>query len=151
MEAKGYASLRMQTVPYSKYKEGSGEPVTNESSPTDGNVGYHGGANGKTVTLVPKLSMDNTLTLMQTEAKLREGVKNADGTYSKYDAATGERLTNEFSTTGDNNWYYIGANGKTVTGEVKIGDDTYYFAKDGKQVKGQTVSAGNGRTQPLPW
>ncbi len=23
--------------------------------------------------------------------------------------------------------------------------DTYYFAKDGKQVKGQTVSAGNGR------
>ena len=54
-------------------------------------------------------------------------------------------MTNEFFTTGDNNWYYIGANGKTVTGEVKIGDDTYYFAKDGKQVKGQTVSAGNGR------
>lgn len=72
-------------------------------------------------------------------------VKNADGTYSKYDAATGERLTNEFFTTGDNNWYYIGSNGKTVTGEVKIGADTYYFAKDGKQVKGQTVTAGNGR------
>lgn len=32
-----------------------------------------------------------------------------------------------------------------MTGEVKIGDDTYYFAKDGKQSKGQTVSAGNGR------
>ena len=72
-------------------------------------------------------------------------VKNADGTYSKYNASTGERLTNEFFTTGDNNWYYIGANGKSVTGEVKIGDDTYFFAKDGKQVKGQTVSAGNGR------
>ena len=72
-------------------------------------------------------------------------VKNADGTYSKYNASTGERLTNEFFTTGDNNWYYIGANGKSVTGEVKIGDDTYFFAKDGKQVKCQTVSAGNGR------
>ena len=59
--------------------------------------------------------------------------------------ATGERLTNEFFTTGDNNWYYVGSNGKTVTGEVKIGADTYYFAKDGKQVKGQTVTAGNGR------
>ena len=29
-------------------------------------------------------------------------------------------LANEFFTTGDNNWYYIGANGKTVTGEVKL-------------------------------
>ena len=54
-------------------------------------------------------------------------------------------MTNEFFTTGDNHWYYIGANGKTVTGEVKIGDDTYFFAKDGKQLKGQIVTTRSGR------
>lgn len=65
---------------------------------------------GKTVTGA-QLSMDNTSTLMQTEAKLRVVLIECRW-YSKYDAATGEqRLTNEFFTTGDNNWYYIGANG----------------------------------------
>lgn len=130
---------------YSKYKEGSGELVTNEFFTTDGNVWYYAGANGKTVTGAQVINGQH-LYFNADGSQVKGGVvKNADGTYSKYDAATGERLTNEFFTTGDNNWYYIGANGKTVTGEVKIGDDTYYFAKDGKQVKGQTVSAGNGR------
>ena len=130
---------------YSKYKEGSGELVTNEFFTTDGNVWYYAGANGKTVTGAQVINGQH-LYFNADGSQVKGGiVKNADGTYSKYDAATGERLTNEFFTTGDNNWYYIGANGKSVTGEVKIGDDTYYFAKDGKQVKGQTVSAGNGR------
>lgn len=48
-----------------------------------------------------KLSMDDTSTLKM-EAKLKVWWWNADGTYSKYDAATIERLTNEFFTTGDN-------------------------------------------------
>ena len=130
---------------YSKYKEGSGELVTNEFFTTDGNVWYYAGANGKTVTGAQVINGQH-LYFNADGSQVKGGVvKNADGTYSKYDAATGERLTNEFFTTGDNNWYYVGSNGKTVTGEVKIGDDTYYFAKDGKQVKGQTVSAGNGR------
>ena len=130
---------------YSKYKEGSGELVTNEFFTTDGNVWYYAGANGNTVTGAQVINGQH-LYFNADGSQVKGGiVKNADGTYSKYDAATGERLTNEFFTTGDNNWYYIGANGKSVTGEVKIGDDTYYFAKDGKQVKGQTVSAGNGR------
>jgi len=119
--------------------------VTNEFFTTDGNVWYYAGANGKTVTGAQVINGQH-LYFNADGSQVKGGiVKNADGTYSKYDAATGERLTNEFFTTGDNNWYYIGANGKSVTGEVKIGDDTYYFAKDGKQVKGQTVSAGNGR------
>ena len=130
---------------YSKYKEGSGELVTNEFFTTDGNVWYYAGANGKTVTGAQVINGQH-LYFNADGSQVKGGVvKNADGTYSKYNASTGERLTNEFFTTGDNNWYYIGANGKSVTGEVKIGDDTYYFAKDGKQVKGQTVSAGNGR------
>ena len=130
---------------YSKYKEGSGELVTNEFFTTDGNVWYYAGADGKTVTGAQVINGQH-LYFKEDGSQVKGGVvKNADGTYSKYDAATGERLTNEFFTTGDNNWYYIGSNGKTVTGEVKIGADTYYFAKDGKQVKGQTVTAGNGR------
>ena len=119
--------------------------MTNEFFTTDGNVWYYAGADGKTVTGAQVINGQH-LYFNADGSQVKGGiVKNADGTYSKYDAATGERLTNEFFTTGDNNWYYIGANGKSVTGEVKIGDDTYYFAKDGKQVKGQTVSAGNGR------
>ena len=130
---------------FSKYKDGSGDLVVNEFFTTDGNVWYYAGANGKTVTGAQVINGQH-LYFNADGSQVKGGVvKNADGTYSKYDAATGERLTNEFFTTGDNNWYYVGSNGKTVTGEVKIGADTYYFAKDGKQVKGQTVTAGNGR------
>ena len=77
---------------------------------------------------VHKSSMANTYIFNADGSQVKGGVvKNADGTYSKYNASTGERLTNEFFTTGDNNWYYIGANGKSVTGEVKIGDDTLFL------------------------
>ena len=92
--------------------------MTNEFFTTDGNVWYYAGANGKTVTGAQVINGQH-LYFNADGSQVKGGVvKNADGTYSKYNASTGERLTNEFFTTGDNNWYYIGANGKSVTGEV---------------------------------
>ena len=130
---------------YSKYKDGSGDLVVNEFFTTGDNVWYYAGANGKTVTGAQVINGQHLFFKEDGSQVKGDFVKNSDGTYSKYDAASGERLTNEFFTTGDNHWYFIGANGKTVTGEVKIGDDTYFFAKDGKQLKGQIVTTRSGR------
>ena len=130
---------------FSKYKDGSGDLVVNEFFTTGDNVWYYAGANGKTVTGAQVINGQHLFFKEDGSQVKGDFVKNSDGTYSKYDAASGERLTNEFFTTGDNHWYYIGANGKTVTGEVKIGDDTYFFAKDGKQLKGQIVTTRSGR------
>ncbi len=76
---------------------------------------------------VLKLSMDNTSTLMQ-HSRLRVLLGEMRWyTHSKYDAATGERLTNEFSGNRRQQLYHIGATVSKI-GEVKIGAHTYYFA-----------------------
>ena len=117
-------------VRYKYYDENDGQPVTNRFAQIEPNVWAYFGADGYAVTGEQVINGQH-LYFNADGSQVKGGVvKNADGTYSKYNASTGERLTNEFFTTGDNNWYYIGANGKSVTGEVKIGDDTYYFAKD---------------------
>ncbi len=69
---------------------------------------------------VLKLSMDNTSTLM-TEAKLRVVLLRMQMVLiASMMSVTGERFwLSSSSQQGDNNWYYIGANGKSVTGEVK--------------------------------
>ena len=71
--------------------------MTNEFFTTDGNVWYYAGANGKTVTGAQVINGQH-LYFNADGSQVKGGVvKNADGTYSKYNASTGERLTNEFS------------------------------------------------------
>ncbi len=81
--------------------------------------------------------MDNTSTLMQTESQVKGGiVKNADSTYS----LSMMQQVNAWLMSSSQQETTIGISVlliKSVTGEVKLSDDTYYFAKDGKQVKGK--------------
>ena len=58
-------------------------------------IWYYAGANGKTVTGAQVINGQH-LYFNADGSQVKGGVvKNADGTYSKYNASTGERLTNE--------------------------------------------------------
>lgn len=129
---------------FSKYDPFSGELVVNEFFTTGDNKWYYAGADGKTVTGSQEIN-GQKLYFNADGSQVKGGVvENADGTYSKYDSESGELITNEFFTTGDNNWYYIGADGKTVTGEIELDGLYYYFGPDGKQFKGKVVNWGDG-------
>ena len=51
---------------------------------------------------------------------------------------------NTFVIDGNGNWYYLGADGRNVTGSHTIGGKTMYFAQDGKQVKGAFAQDSDG-------
>ncbi|WP_201553137.1 glycoside hydrolase family 70 protein [Streptococcus salivarius] len=70
-------------------------------------------------------------------------VKNADGSLSYYDKDSGERLNNRFLTIGNNVWYYF-KDGKAVTGRQNIDGKEYYFDNLGRQVKGSPISTPKG-------
>ncbi|MBM7635801.1 glycoside hydrolase family 70 protein [Streptococcus saliviloxodontae] len=61
-----------------------------------------------------------------------------------YDANSGEMVVSKFVRVGDNDWYYLGKDGAAVTGAQTIYGQQLYFGTDGKQVKGDFVSLGNG-------
>ena len=64
----------------------------------------------------------------------------ADKTIRYFDANSGEMAVGKFAEGAKNEWYYFDQTGKAVTGLQKIGQQTLYFAQDGKQVKGQVVT-----------
>ncbi|MBM7642307.1 glycoside hydrolase family 70 protein [Streptococcus loxodontisalivarius] len=71
-------------------------------------------------------------------------VTDSEGKVRYYDANSGELVTNKFVRVGDNDWYYFGADGVALTGAQTVYGQQLYFAADGKQVKGDYVSLGNG-------
>ena len=54
----------------------------------------------------------------------------------------GQEVKNRFKEIAGS-WYYFDANGKMATGQTKIGDDTYLFMPNGKQLKEGVLYDGN--------
>ncbi|EHJ52697.1 YSIRK-type signal peptide-containing protein [Streptococcus macacae] len=69
----------------------------------------------------------------QTKGKSQSQPSTARQTVSENDSS---HLTNTFVDDGQGNWYYLGSDGKNVTGSQIIDGKTMYFGQDGKQVKG---------------
>lgn len=67
-----------------------------------------------------------------------------DGKKRFFEHNSGIMAINRFADDEAGNWYYIGSDGTVLTGLQTIGGNTYHFAADGKQTKGQFVTLDNG-------
>lgn len=101
---------------------------------------YYFGADGVAVTGLQKLGQQ-TLYFDQDGKQVKGKIVTlADKSIRYFDANSGEMAVGKFAEGAKNEWYYFDQTGKAVTGLQKIGQQTLYFAQDGKQVKGQVVT-----------
>ena len=71
----------------------------------------------------------------RTAAQYKGSLYTIDGDKYYFDPDSGEMWTNRFVNY-IGNWYYLGSQGKVLTGYQTINNQSYYFDKQGKQLKG---------------
>lgn len=72
-------------------------------------------------------------------------ITDANGKKRYFDDGSGNMVVNRFANDKDGNWYYLGSDGVVLVGTQTINGKTYYFAQDGKQVKGKIVTDNQGK------
>ena len=118
----------------------SGEMAVGKFAEGAKNEWYYFDQAGKAVTDLQKIGQQ-TLYFDQDGKQVKGKVVTlADKTIRYFDANSGEMAVGKFAEGAKNEWYYFDQTGKAVTGLQKIGQQTLYFAQDGKQVKGQVVT-----------
>ena len=100
---------------------------------------YYFGADGVAVTGLQKIGQQ-TLYFDQDGKQVKGKIVYVNGANRYFDANSGEMAVGKFAEGAKNEWYYFDQTGKAVTGLQKIGQQTLYFAQDGKQVKGKVVT-----------
>ena len=123
------------------FDKDSGNAATNRFAQGDNpSDWYYFGADGVAVTGLQKLGQQ-TLYFDQDGKQVKGKIVTlADKSIRYFDANSGEMAVGKFAEGAKNEWYYFDQTGKAVTGLQKIGQQTLYFAQDGKQVKGQVVT-----------
>lgn len=113
------------------YDYDSGTPVTNRFVTSDGKS-YYIGADSKALKGQQVIDGKTYYFHPTTGAQIK-GDFDDKGTY--YDDQTGASISNRYVLVKDH-WYYIGADGKRLTGAQTINGDKVYFDYNGKQIKG---------------
>ncbi|WP_165210790.1 glycoside hydrolase family 70 protein [Streptococcus tangpeifui] len=68
-----------------------------------------------------------------------------DGKVRYFDEHNGNAVTNAFISDQAGHWYYLGKDGVAVTGAQTVGKQHLYFEANGQQVKGDFVTAKDGK------
>ena len=104
---------------------------------------YYFGADGVAVTGIQTVN-GKVLYFEEDGAQVKNKLVDINGKKYFFLPDSGEMAVLRFQTTGNNDWYYFGADGVAVTGIQTINGQTLHFDKDGVQSKGKTVESAEG-------
>ncbi|MGT2750258.1 glycoside hydrolase family 70 protein [Streptococcus orisasini] len=125
------------------YLADSGELAHNIFATDSQNNWYYFGSDGTAATGSQTVN-GQKLYFANDGKQVKGSFVNDNGKIRYYHADSGELQTNRFEADKDGNWYYLGADGAAVTGSQYINNQRLFFARDGKQVKGDVAYDNRG-------